>query len=191
MATNTTNYNLTKPADNETADIQVINGNMDKVDAALLPENSLESESTKKALAAAQGKVLDGKISALNASLSAEITNRQNEDAKKLPLTGGVLSGDVSINKASPALLVTDTITPSTGHIKQTTGNTYISNIKPSGTDYSSLIVRSIDSTLNDAIQLYRSNYGTTNIYGTHNITVSTSAPTGTLAEGAQHQVYA
>lgn len=35
MATNTTNYNLVKPADNETADIQVVNGNMDIIDLEL------------------------------------------------------------------------------------------------------------------------------------------------------------
>ena len=35
MATNTTNYSLVKPAYSDTADIADINGNMDKVDAAL------------------------------------------------------------------------------------------------------------------------------------------------------------
>lgn len=35
MATNTTNYGLVKPAYSDTADIADINGNMDKVDAAL------------------------------------------------------------------------------------------------------------------------------------------------------------
>ncbi|MBN7773158.1 hypothetical protein [Clostridium aminobutyricum] len=35
MSTNTTNYNLIKPADNETADISVINVNMDKMDQVL------------------------------------------------------------------------------------------------------------------------------------------------------------
>lgn len=37
MSIKTPNYNLIKPADNETADIQVINGNMDAIDAALTP----------------------------------------------------------------------------------------------------------------------------------------------------------
>ncbi|WMI80893.1 hypothetical protein [Anaerotignum sp. MB30-C6] len=35
MAQYTTNYNLVKPADNETADIAVINANMDKIDTAI------------------------------------------------------------------------------------------------------------------------------------------------------------
>ncbi|MHC1723035.1 MAG: hypothetical protein AB9836_07535 [Aminipila sp.] len=132
----------------------------------------------------------DTAITALNEALSQEIINRQNEDTKKLPLTGGVLSGDVSINKASPALFVTDTTTPSKGHIKQSGGLTYISNIKPSGTDYSQLILGSIDNALNDAVRLYRTNYGTANLYGTHNITVSTTAPSSALPNGAMHNVY-
>lgn len=37
MSTVTTNYNFVKPTDNETADIAVINGNMDLVDQALNP----------------------------------------------------------------------------------------------------------------------------------------------------------
>lgn len=35
MAKSTTNFNLQKPLDNETADIAVINENMDKIDQAL------------------------------------------------------------------------------------------------------------------------------------------------------------
>lgn len=37
MSTNTENYNMVKPADNETADIAVINANMDTIDAVLKP----------------------------------------------------------------------------------------------------------------------------------------------------------
>lgn len=45
MAGETTNYKLKKPADNENADIAVINENMDKIDAALkaVSEASVDS----------------------------------------------------------------------------------------------------------------------------------------------------
>lgn len=62
MATNTKNYNLVKPAENELADINVLNKNMDVIDEQILPVNSLVSDDTKKALAAVQGKILNGKI---------------------------------------------------------------------------------------------------------------------------------
>jgi len=35
LSTSTTNYNIVKPADNESADITVINENMDIIDAAM------------------------------------------------------------------------------------------------------------------------------------------------------------
>lgn len=40
MATNTTNYNLVKPAYTEAADIAVVNGDMDKIDAALTAQSN-------------------------------------------------------------------------------------------------------------------------------------------------------
>lgn len=67
MATNTKNYNLVKPAENELADINVLNKNMDVIDEQILPVNSLVSDDSKKALAAAQGKILNGKIGDLSA----------------------------------------------------------------------------------------------------------------------------
>lgn len=44
MATNTTNYNLVKPALNETADIEVINSNMDIIDLKLKENNDKSIE---------------------------------------------------------------------------------------------------------------------------------------------------
>lgn len=54
MSTNTTNYNLVKPADNETADILVINANMDTVDAQL--KTNADAITTKETPAGAQAK---------------------------------------------------------------------------------------------------------------------------------------
>lgn len=66
MATNTKNYNLVKPAENELADISVLNKNMDVIDEQILPVNGLNSVDLKKPLAAAQGKVLNEKIGDLS-----------------------------------------------------------------------------------------------------------------------------
>lgn len=69
MATNTPNYNLVKPELNDFADIRVINGNMDIIDAQL-----------KKA----------SDIDLSNYATKPELKNY-------LPLTGGNLSGDITI----------------------------------------------------------------------------------------------
>lgn len=69
MATNTPNYNLVKPELNDFADIRVINGNMDIIDAQL-----------KKA----------SDIDLSNYATKPELNNY-------LPLTGGNLSGDITI----------------------------------------------------------------------------------------------
>ena len=69
MATNTPNYNLVKPELNDFADIRVINGNMDIIDAQL-----------KKA----------SDIDLSNYATKPELKNY-------LPLTGGNLTGDISI----------------------------------------------------------------------------------------------
>lgn len=69
MATNTPNYNLVKPELNDFADIRVLNGNMDIIDAQL-----------KKA----------SDIDLSNYATKPELKNY-------LPLTGGNLSGDITI----------------------------------------------------------------------------------------------
>lgn len=69
MATNTPNYNLVKPELNDFADIRVLNGNMDIIDAQL-----------KKA----------SDIDLSNYATKPELNNY-------LPLTGGNLSGDITI----------------------------------------------------------------------------------------------
>lgn len=69
MATNTPNYNLVKPELNDFADIRVINGNMDIID-----------EQLKKA----------SDIDLSNYVIKPELNNY-------LPLTGGNLSGDITI----------------------------------------------------------------------------------------------
>lgn len=74
MATYTTRFNLAKPAGTDTADITVINGNMDTIDGAIPAViDNLTSTSTTSALSANQGKVLqDGKENALTSIVSVD-----------------------------------------------------------------------------------------------------------------------
>jgi hypothetical protein len=46
VSTQTTNYHLIKPADNETADIAVINSNMDTIDTALASASKITDSVT-------------------------------------------------------------------------------------------------------------------------------------------------
>ena len=72
MATYTTRFNLTKPATTETADIAVINTNMDTIDGVIPAViDNLTSTSTTSALSANQGKVLGELVS----TLSSDVTN--------------------------------------------------------------------------------------------------------------------
>lgn len=82
MATNTPNYNLVKPELNDFADIRVLNGNMDIIDAQL-----------KKA----------SDIDLSNYATKPELNNY-------LPLTGGNLSGDITILD-KPVLTIIEQVT--------------------------------------------------------------------------------
>lgn len=78
MATNTPNYNLVKPELNDFADIRVLNGNMDIIDAQL-----------KKA----------SDIDLSNYATKPELKNY-------LPLTGGNLTGDLTIKGVAPMYII-------------------------------------------------------------------------------------
>lgn len=128
-------------------------------------------------------------ITQLNQSLSTEITNRQNEDAKKLPLTGGTLMGD--FNQVNSTQVVKAKLNTNADNTNLCIGN----NVSDS-TFYQNCRYISLQKSpaLNASVLIYEHVNGTSTgykIYGEHNITVSTCAPSTTLAEGAQHQVYA
>ena len=82
MATNTPNYNLVKPELNDFADIRVLNGNMDIIDAQL-----------KKA----------SDIDLSNYATKPELKNY-------LPLTGGNLTGDLTVQE-KPVVTIIETVT--------------------------------------------------------------------------------
>lgn len=87
MATNTPNYNLVKPELNDFADIRVLNGNMDIIDAQL-----------KKA----------SDIDLSNYATKPELKNY-------LPLTGGNLTGNLTVSH-NQVLYTTKSITDENGN---------------------------------------------------------------------------
>lgn len=129
-------------------------------------------------------------ITTLNTSLSTEITNRQNSDAQKLPLTGGTLSGTVQVKNSYPAVEVIDTDFPNEiGRLLKDGNGVFLQNLNV-GVGYSQVLLRSFGAALADQISIYLSSGAEYKIYGQHNITVSTAAPTSALPNGAMHNVY-
>ena len=88
MATKTTNYNLTKPDLNDWADIRVLNANMDIIDSAM------------KTISDLAGSGSGGDTPPVD--LSAYALKSQLDGY--LPLTGGALTGMITINGKEVAL---------------------------------------------------------------------------------------
>lgn len=93
MSTKTTNYNLTKPDMNDYADIRVINTNMDIIDSALKSISDLAGSGSG-----------GGNAPSVDLSLYALKSNLNNY----LPLSGGDLSGMITINGKEVALKTTN-----------------------------------------------------------------------------------
>lgn len=92
MATKTTNYNLTKPDLNDWADIRVLNANMDIIDSAM------------KTISDLAGSGGGGDTPPID--LSAYALKSQLDGY--LPLTGGDLTGMITINGKEVALKTTN-----------------------------------------------------------------------------------
>lgn len=93
MSTKTTNYNLTKPDMNDYADIRVINTNMDIIDSAMKSISDLAGRGSG-----------DGNAPSVDLSGYALKSNLNNY----LPLSGGDLSGMITINGKEVALKTTN-----------------------------------------------------------------------------------
>lgn len=92
MATKTTNYNLTKPDMTDYADIRVLNANMDIIDNAM---------KTISDLAGSGGGGDTPSIDLSNYALKSQLNSY-------LPLTGGDLTGMITINGKEVALKTTN-----------------------------------------------------------------------------------
>lgn len=93
MSTKTTNYNLTKPDMNDYADIRVINTNMDIIDSAMKSISDLAGRGSG-----------GGNTPSVDLSGYALKSNLNNY----LPLSGGDLSGMITINGREVALKTTN-----------------------------------------------------------------------------------
>lgn len=93
MSTKTTNYNLTKPDMNDYADIRVINTNMDIIDSAMKSISDLAGRGSG-----------GGNAPSIDLSVYALKSNLNNY----LPLSGGDLSGMITINGKEVALKTTN-----------------------------------------------------------------------------------
>lgn len=92
MATKTTNYNLTKPDMTDYADIRIVNNNMDIIDSAM---------KTISDLAGSGGGGDTPSIDLSNYALKSQLNSY-------LPLTGGDLTGMLTINGKEVALKTTN-----------------------------------------------------------------------------------
>lgn len=92
MATKTTNYNLTKPDLTDWADIRVLNANMDIIDSTMKTISDLANSGS------------GGDTPSIDLSAYALKTNLNDY----LPLTGGDLTGMITINGKEVALKTTN-----------------------------------------------------------------------------------
>lgn len=93
MSTKTTNYNLTKPDMNDYADIRVINTNMDIIDSAMKSISDLAGRGSGGGNAPS--------VDLSGYALKSDLNNY-------LPLSGGDLSGMITINGKEVALKTTN-----------------------------------------------------------------------------------
>lgn len=97
MATNTTNYNLVKPSENEYYDINVSNSNLDIIDTEIKKVNDrLDSVSTD-----AQSTSFDNSSNGMEATnvQDAIEENKQNIEANKTSILS--LQEELGINKST------------------------------------------------------------------------------------------
>ena len=119
MAAETTNYGLTKPTANESYDITVFNQNADLIDAALKELEESKAEGAALAAHEADGvkHVTAAERTAWNAKAAGDHTHTAAEIGAAtpaalngyLPLSGGTLTGDLTIVKTAGAFWMKDT----------------------------------------------------------------------------------
>ncbi len=262
MATNTKNYGLVKPNENEVADVGVINQNMDSIDGALKQnaENILTESRELNILNVERGYLngklvsntdidslrLNGKyIGVMSGTLPTNIhpaackflditggvlgdytsqtlssidtfgnykkwirsydaaSSLENKWGKwqeiamtdnVLPLTGGVLSGDLFVSKNNnPSIHLSDIANAGRmTEIFQSNNLAIFRNAKNSS-NFTDIIINSQNEHLSYRMVLtdnINGNYSSYKIYGEHNITISQTSPTTTLANGCMHNVY-
>lgn len=114
----------------------------------------------------------------------------------KVNKSGDEMTGDLRINKSQfPRVLLKESTNNTQSQIMLGTRNLAmgIYNVQEGNTYRQLTLFNSDAKTLEQAFALADVVSGTTNlypVYGTHNVTVSTAAPTTTLGNGVMHMVY-
>ncbi|MBN7773141.1 hypothetical protein [Clostridium aminobutyricum] len=218
MSTTTTNYGLTKSTAEEYYNVEIPNANMDVIDAQMKANadkisanvsdittlnTSLSEKENLIKNASVKTTLVDADTIPLSDSAASSSTKKITFANLKtllaslfLPLTGGTLTGDIILSGSGQRIFA------STRSDQTTRANFYCSGVGTAAMqtfgDSSNwcafYVAPPSSSSANEALTLTRVIAGATTyttIYHTGNTTVSTTAPSSALAEGAQHQVYA
>lgn len=114
-------------------------------------------------------------------------------DVGALSSSGGTMTGDLSIKKDTPALYFNTSVANRYGMIRKqgssTSDNGFSIRDYAGASNSLELVLYAASSDTKSKLRLV---YGGTayTVYGSHNITASTTAPTSALADGVQVQVY-
>ena len=134
MSTNTTNYNLVKPGLNETADIEVINQNMDVIDTGLKNVSDKADGKISKSLATAANQFL------LSSAVGQFVVKTVDEIKSLLGLKG---AAEKEFNTAGGVASYDTVQSHLSDYVRQpgyaiTTGaaNTYLATLNPAPTAY-------------------------------------------------------
>lgn len=139
--------------------------------------NNLTSTDAVKPLSANQGYVLNNSISSLSTKVDNSISSLSTEIANYLPLTGGTITGDVTLSESdlyAADLYATDLyFTENGGAMGQIYGKTpdgnYVANIQPCNESGNCVI----------GFGNYSNGSGATNIYGAEEINMVLAGCTG------------
>lgn len=120
-------------------------------------------------------------------------------DKTGLPLTGGIINGNITLNTSTPRYYLNN-LYPGQEALSMLYSSQKMTKLCQYGASYVDdnnrsmlVLTHNAPTTLNNILRLQKVINGASsiyNVYGEHNITVSQSAPTSALPNGAMHNVY-
>ncbi|QHI72905.1 hypothetical protein [Aminipila terrae] len=137
--------------------------------------------------------ILNTAISGTKDAVISWITNNVLTHLTGLPLTGGTLSGYLEVKSPSNTNVVLTNTTRQRGSlVRMADDDTLLfANYSLIGVAGRCMTLGNENTEISSLLKLSIYGSGTAwKVYGEHNITCSTSAPSSALTEGAQHQVY-
>jgi len=206
MPTKTTNYGLTKPTAEEYYNVEIQNANMDIIDTKIKAEadnisvlnTSLTAEITNRQIAvsakedlikntSAKTTLADADTIPLSDSVASNATKKITFANLKtllaslfLPLTGGTLTGTLS--STSYASFVSRVESSEASYMSQLWMAGKVLYMRNQSNAAALTDIRMPDPATvakSDMIQVAHNTYGVNKIYGQHNVTKGTAAPSG------------